>query len=316
VAGTYTATASYSGDSNYGTATGTDSTAHVAKTGATVSVADNSSTISTGGTLIFTATVTGSGPTPTGTVTWTLTGPGSPTCPSSTLSAGTATCTISNTQAGTYTATASYSGDSNYGTATGTDDAAHVAAARVTLSLSAAKVTYGREKSEKLSVTVTPAPRTGTVTISDSVTTLCSIKLSAGKGSCSLSNTQLAAGTYSLVAIDAGNDSAQKLLIVAKATSKTTLKLSAANVTYGGEHAERLSVTVSGQGKGLVPTGTVTIAASSTVICSINLTMGKGSCLLSAKQLAAGRYSLVATYAGATDFLGSTSTKQSLAVVK
>jgi len=323
VAGTYTATAGYPGDSNYGPASGTDDTAHVAKVAPTVTVADNASSISIGGTLVFTATVTGIGPTPTGPMSWAVTDPSGASVPCSSTSgpAGsgdvtTYTCSIASAVAGTYTATAGYQGDSNYSPASGTDDTAHVAAATVTLKLSAGKVTYGHEKSEKLSVTVTPAPPTGTVTISNGTTTVCSINLSKGKGSCSLSNAQLAAGVYSLVATYAGEQSAQQLLIVAKATSKTALKLSAAKVTYGDEHVEKLSVTVTGQGKGLVPTGTVTIAESSTTICSISLTLGKGSCLLSAKQLAVGRYSLVATYAGQTDFVASASTRQTLTVVK
>lgn len=93
-----------------------------------VSVTDNSQGTSPGGNLTFTVTVTGSGVTPTGTVTWTLTGPGSPACPDSTLSAGTAACTVSDAQAGGYTATADYSGDSNYGPASGTDTTAEVGA--------------------------------------------------------------------------------------------------------------------------------------------------------------------------------------------
>ena len=326
-AGTYYWQASYSGDANNGPSTSACGTAGEVETVAqvvpTVSVADNASSISVGGTLIFTATVTGSGPTPTGTVSWTVTDPSGVSVPCSSTSGPTGsgsvatyTCSIPSAVAGTYSATADYPGDSNYGPASGTDDTADVVAATVTLNLSAAKVTYGKEKTEKLSVTITPAPATGTVTISYFPTTLCSINLSAGKGSCSLSNAQLAAGTYSLVATYAGEESAQKLLIVAKATSKTALKLSATKVTYGDEQVEQLSVTVTGQGKGLVPAGTVTIAESSTRICSISLTLGKGSCSLSAEQLAVGRYSLVATYAATTDFVGSASTKKTLTVVK
>ena len=326
-AGAYYWQASYSGDASNGPSTSTCGTAGevetVAKAVPTVSVADNASSISTGGTLIFTATVTGSGPTPTGAVSWTVTDPSGVSVPCSSTSGPTGsgsvatyTCSISSAVAGTYSATADYPGDSNYGSASGTDDTADVVAATVTLNLSAAKVTYGHEKVEKLSVTVTPAPTTGTVTISYFPTTLCSINLSAGKGSCSLSNAQLAAGTYSLVATYAGKQSAQKLLIVAKATSKTALKLSATKVTYGDEQVEQFSVTVTGQYKGLVPTGTVTIAESSTRICSISLTLGKGSCSLSAEQLAVGRYSLVATYSATTDFVGSASTKETLTVVK
>jgi Bacterial Ig-like domain (group 3) len=322
-AGTYTATAHYGGDSSYNPASGSDNTALVAKVVPTVSVSDNASSIPVGGVLIFTATVTGSGTTPTGTVTWAVTDPvgvsvpcSSTSGPAGSGSVATYTCSIASAVAGTYSATADYPGDSNYGSASGTDDTADVVAATVTLNLSAAKVTYGHEKTEKLSVRVTPPSTTGTVTISYGTAALCSIKLSAGKGSCSLSNAQLTAGTYSLVASYAGKQSAQQLLIVAKATSKITLKLSVTKVTYGEEEVEQLSVTVTGQGKGLVPTGTVTIAESSTTICSFSLTLGKGSCSLSASQLAVGRYSLVATYGATTDFVGSASTKKTLTVVK
>jgi Bacterial Ig-like domain (group 3) len=321
-AGAYTATANYAGDSDYGSASGTDDTAQVGSPAPAVSVTDNASSIPAGGTLIFTATVTGSGPTPTGTVTWTVTAPSGSTVPCSSTSGpagaghiATYTCSITSAVAGAYTATANYAGDSHYGPASGTGTA-NVSAARVTLSLSAAKATYGNEKVEKLSVTVAPAPRTGVVTISFGTTTVCSINLSAGKGSCSLSKAQLAAGTYSLVATYAGTQSAQKLLIVAKAASKTTLKLSATEVTYGHEQVEKLSVTVAGQSKGLVPTGTVTITESSTTICTISLTLGKGSCTLSATQLAAGRYSIIATYAASADFVGSASTRSALTVLR
>ena len=103
-------------------------------------------------------------------------------------------------------------------------------AATTTLTLSKSKVTYGDEQVEKLSVTVGPVQGvitpTGTVTITDSVTTLCTITLSKSAGSCSLSATKLRAGTYSLMAVSKGSAasapsySAQVLLIVAKATSR------------------------------------------------------------------------------------------------
>ena len=132
-AGTYTVTADYLGDLNYGSASGTDNTAEVATVVPTVSVADNASGISIGGTLIFTATVTGSGPTPTGTVSWTVTDPSGVSVPCSSTSGpagsgsvATYTCSIASAVAGTYSATADYPGDSNYGSASGTDDTAKV----------------------------------------------------------------------------------------------------------------------------------------------------------------------------------------------
>ncbi len=75
------------------------------------------------------------------------------------------------------------------------------------LSLSAAKVTYGREASERLSVTVrarysgVPA---GTVAVRARAATICVIHLKAGRGSCALTATKFRPGTYRLTATYAG----------------------------------------------------------------------------------------------------------------
>jgi hypothetical protein len=102
----------------------------------------------------------------------------------------------------------------------------------------------------------------------------------------------------------------------AKATSKTSLKLSSKKVTYGDEQAEHLSVTVSPQYSGITPTGSVTIKVSARTLCVIKLKSGKGSCMLSPKRLNAGTYHLVAAYGGSANFKGSTSAKETLTVVK
>ncbi len=79
------------------------------------------------------------------------------------------------------------------------------------LKLSAAKVTYGSEQSERLTVTITPEVTsaaagaiTGTVTITASGRKACSITLSAGKGACTLGARALPAGSYQLVAAYVG----------------------------------------------------------------------------------------------------------------
>jgi hypothetical protein len=76
------------------------------------------------------------------------------------------------------------------------------------LSLSSAKVTYGHEQSERLSVTVRarysgiPA---GTVAVKAGAATVCVIHLRAGKGSCALTATKLRPGRYHLIAAYAGS---------------------------------------------------------------------------------------------------------------
>ncbi|MGO9180446.1 MAG: Ig-like domain repeat protein [Candidatus Limnocylindrales bacterium] len=126
--------------------------------------------------------------------------------------------------------------------------------------------------------------------------------------------------TFKVAAINAvgtgPNSAASNSVTPVKATSKTTLKLSAKKVTYGHEQTEHLSVTVSPQFAGSMPTGTVTVKASTRTLCVITLSSGKGSCRLSAKRLNAGTYHLVATYGGSTNFDGSTSPKETLRVVR
>jgi hypothetical protein len=71
------------------------------------------------------------------------------------------------------------------------------------LALSATKVTYGHERAEKLSVTVTAVngePVTGTVKVKAGSKVVCSVTLSAGHGSCKPAASALKPGTYSLVA--------------------------------------------------------------------------------------------------------------------
>jgi hypothetical protein len=194
------------------------------------------------------------------------------------------------------------------------------ATSKIVLRLSTTKVTYGHEQVLHLSVTVSPefagSTPTGTVPVKDSTTTLCVIKLSSGKGSCRLS---LKVGTYRLVATYGGSTnfksstSAKETLTVTKATSKTTLKLAATKVTYGHEQVLHLSVTVSPEFAGSTPTGTVPVKDSTTTLCVIKLSSGKGSCRLSLKV---GTYRLVATYGGSTNFKSSTSAKETLTVTK
>ena len=102
-------------------------------------VADNSP-IALGGSIVFTATVTGTGGvSPTGTVVFTVTGgAGVTACTSSTATlagsggTATATCTITATTAGTYVVSDAYPGDSTYSALTSATDTVTVAKATPT----------------------------------------------------------------------------------------------------------------------------------------------------------------------------------------
>jgi hypothetical protein len=82
------------------------------------------------------------------------------------------------------------------------------AGTRTGLRLSAAKVRYGHEQAEKISVVVTPAFAglpSGTVTVKAGKVTACAIRLKAAKGSCALTAKQLKPGSYHLIAAYGGS---------------------------------------------------------------------------------------------------------------
>jgi hypothetical protein len=143
---------------------------------------------------------------------------------------------------------------------------------------------------------------------------------SGGSGTCSIGNTALGAGKYPASATYGGDAelspsrSAPASFTVSPATSKTKLHLSSADVTYGDEQVETLVVTVTPEFAGSTPTGTVTVTESTTTVCVITLASATGSCTLSADQLAAGTYELVATYGGDENFLDSVSADEALTV--
>jgi len=152
----------------------------------------------------FTATATATGVYPPGTV---AVLDGTVTLCSATLGSGTATCTLNVAQlaVGRYTLTAVYT--------SATDDVTGSTSSAVSLTVVAAKstttlsfttpVTVGAEQAAAFQVAVT-APGTtptGSVAIEQGSTVLCTATLSGGIGTCTLTASQLNAGTYSLKAI-------------------------------------------------------------------------------------------------------------------
>jgi hypothetical protein len=83
------------------------------------------------------------------------------------------------------------------------------ASSSTSLSLSKSAVTFGSEQLERFHVTVSPqnvsGVPTGKVTISSGTVALCTVTLSAGKGSCSPSAKALRAGRHTITAAYAGD---------------------------------------------------------------------------------------------------------------
>jgi hypothetical protein len=169
-AGTDTLTATYSGDSNYASNTGTATITVTQFVGLTptVTVTPESSSINSGQTLNVATTVTGSGVTPTGTVK--ISG-GGYTSSSQTLAGGSYTFAIpaNSLSAGTDTLTVTYSGDTVYSNGTGTASVT-VTASEFTLSATApAAISRGGSATSTISVAST-TNYSGTTTLSCALT--------------------------------------------------------------------------------------------------------------------------------------------------
>jgi Big-like domain-containing protein len=118
-----------------------------------------------------------------------------------------------------------YSGRGDFAASTSASLPLTVASRGTTTTLALAKtsVTYGHESAEKLTVSVSHVGSvypTSKVAVRIGSTTICTITLSRGTGSCALANTRLRAGAYTFVAVFSGganygqSDSAKKTLKV------------------------------------------------------------------------------------------------------
>jgi hypothetical protein len=287
--GTYTITATYSGDAGDAGSTGsatfvvagedTDTTA--------ISLATTGSTYATGGTSVATITLTGHNAdgNPTGTLT--VTGSGTlgtlatitlPTATNSTCTLArakfvcTATLTIpAGTAAAAYTITASYSGDVNYLPSTGT---ATYTIAKATPTAAAGNVSGAYESTVTLSATDTGVTHgvapTGTVTFKVNSVTVTGTPSCSGSGvveTCTLSYALpagLTPNTYPITAVfatdtnyNASNTASATLTVTNDTASFGTMTFSpAATETQGTNQAITISDTLTFSGP--KPTGAVT----------------------------------------------------------
>lgn len=200
-----------------------------------------------------------------------------------------------------------------------------------TLTLSTTSVFVGLEDFNQMRIDVgggNGAPA-GSFGVFIGQTIVCSGAVTNGSGVCTLTPNELAAGTYPLTAIYSGDENSGasasntvNLTVVAQQPTTTTLTVHPSTVTFGREQAQELDVRVDPVLDGIA-TGTVTIAAGSTPVCTITLDQGNDFCNLTASQLPVGSYQLIATYGGGQvtaqgrtlTFAGSVSTAQTLNVV-
>jgi hypothetical protein len=204
--GTYPLTATYGADPDFAGSASAPQTLTItgAHSSTTMRLSASSVTVGHEQAENLSVQVTGGVGTPTGGVAISA---GSTLLCSSLLSGDTGGCTLTAAQLppGAYQLTATYGGDGIYADSASDPQALTVAKVHTstTLALSAAKVAFGHEQAERLSVQVTAATGaspTGQVAIKAGTSGICTITLANGKGSCTLTASKLAVGTHQLTA--------------------------------------------------------------------------------------------------------------------
>jgi hypothetical protein len=299
-AGTHTITALYSGDTTFVTSsTVTTQTVNQAATSDTALVSSPNPSAQ-GQQVTFTATITGSGGTPTGTVTFSLRGNTLKTVP---LASGVAVYSTATLPVGANAVTATYGGDSNFATSNAvTTQTVNKAASNTALVSSPNPSAQGQQVTFTATVSGSGGTPTGTVAFSASGKTLNAVPLVNGLAT--YNTVMLPAGANAITATYTGDSNfatsnAVTTQTVNKAASNTALVSSPNPSAQGQQVTFTATVTASGG----TPTGAVTFSTTGNTSKAIPLV--NGVAVYSTATLAAGANAITATYSGDSNFATS-----------
>jgi hypothetical protein len=203
---------------------------------------------------------------------------------------------------------------------------AEEATSKVALTASEPKATYGAEQSETLTATVTSpegGTPTGTVTVAGPSGSIpCTITLTGGTGTCTLTAGQLPAGTDTVAASYSGDvaylpASSATSVTIAQAATVTRLAFTPRSITFTGT-AATLDVTGSVSSTAGTPSGRATVRVDGKAVagCISVAFNGTVSCKGTTAVLAGGKHLVVLAYTGRGDFAASASAPLPLAVAK
>jgi large repetitive protein len=313
----HSVSATYSGDGTFSGSSGSLPGGQIVNKGAgngtTTNVASSLNPTVFGQTATFTATVSGSGGTPTGTVTFTIDGTiGSPiNLVNGAASTSTSTLTVAGSP---HTVSAAYSGDGTFAGSTGSLPGGQtVNKANTTTTLTSSQNPSALNQGLGFTATVSavaPGAGTPTGTVTFTIDGIGQPTNTLTNGTVTFSTSSLGVGNHTLVVTYAGDNNfngsgpASLTQNVKQGTTATTLT-AAPNPSTSGQlvtFTATVSVT-SGTG---TPTGTVTFKDGGTTIGTSPLGLGR-TATFSTPALTVGNHTITAVYSGDTNFTASVS---------
>jgi YVTN family beta-propeller protein len=305
--GSHSFTATYSGDGTFKSSTSTTVTETISPAASTIAVVSSANPSIIDHAVTFTATVTGPGGTPTGSVTFK---DGSTVLGTGTLTAGVASVTSTTLTQGTNTITATYSGSANLLSSVSTalsqvvNPSTATVASTTTMTVTPNPAVFGKPVTFTVTVTGTGGTPTGTVTFNDGSTTLGTVALANGTASFT---TTLGGGSNSLTATYSGDGTFKSS--TSTAVSETVTPASASVAVLAAPNpavpGQPVTFTATVTGVGGTPTGSVTFKDGTTTIGTATLSGGAASFTIA--SLAAGNHSITASYSGDANFQGGVS---------
>ncbi len=312
----HTISATYNGDSNFGSSTSApfSQTVNKADTTAMVSASVNPSVF--GQAVTFTATVTATAPgmgTPSGMVTFSIDGMAQ--SPVTLNGSGQATFVISSLSVTGHMITAAYSGDGNFNTSTSTTftQTVNKADTGTAVSSSANPSVFGQSVTFTATVTaVAPGAGTpaGTVTFTIDGMPQPPVALN-GSGQASFMPTSLGVTSHTVSVAYNGNSSFNTSTstpltqTVNKADTTTGLTASVNPSVFGQSVTFMAQVSAAGPGAG-IPTGSVTFTIDTMAQPPVNLD-ASGRASVSSSTLGVGSHTVSVAYGGDASFSGSAS---------
>ena len=310
--GSHVLVATYLGDANYSTSNSAGTPVAVALGQPILSLSGPAAPINVTVEAGFTATLTSTGVSPTGTLT--LHDASAIVATQNVTTAGVVTFTTDALALGTHNLTVSYSGDANTASTTSSGITVVVQQAPSTIVLTAGPnpVTLGSPLHLRTIVSSSSPHLSGTITFQEGTASLGSAGLGTD-GSASLDLTSLAPGVHLLTALYSGDaihaSSGAPTVsvrvvypVVAVLSSSSNPAISGTTVTLRGQISPGSTNT-----NGSLPTGPVSFFSDGASLGTVTLD-GSGVASVSTKDLAVGVHNLLLSYAGDANFASGAAT--------